>query len=70
MDDQNLMALGRIEGKIDMLVANQRKQDSKLEAMDARLRTVEQKAAISGALSGGITTVGMMIAAEIVKRVM
>lgn len=68
MDEANLVALGRIEGKLDMIVASQTKTDQKLEGMDERLRHVEVKAAKSGALSGAIAAVGTAIAVELAKR--
>ncbi|KZE34168.1 hypothetical protein [Crenobacter luteus] len=61
-------ALGRIEGKLDMIVDSQAKQNVRLDAMDARLRHVEQQAAKAGAISGGIVAVGTAIAVELVKR--
>lgn len=61
-------ALGRIEGKLDMIVASQATQNERLDAMDGRLRHVEQQAARAGAISGGIVAVGTAIAVELVKR--
>ena len=61
-------ALGRIEGKLDMIVASQASQNERLDAMDERLRHVEQQAARAGAISGGIVAVGTAIAVELVKR--
>lgn len=61
-------ALGRIEGKLDMIAANQASQGDRLDAMDERLRHVEQQAARAGAISGGIVAVGTAIAVELVKR--
>ncbi|BBF86291.1 MULTISPECIES: hypothetical protein [Chromobacteriaceae] len=61
-------ALGRIEGKLDMIVDSQAKQNVRLDAMDARLRHVEQQAAKAGAISGGIVAVGTALAVEMVKR--
>ena len=60
-------ALGRIEGKLDMIVDSQAKQNVRLDAMDARLRHVEQQAAKAGAISGGIVAVGTALAVEMVK---
>lgn len=61
-------ALGRIEGKLDMIVASQAIQGDRLDAMDQRLRHVEQQAAKAGAISGGIVAVGTALAVEMVKR--
>ncbi|WP_047257990.1 hypothetical protein [Chromobacterium subtsugae] len=61
-------ALGRIEGKLDMIVSSQSDLSKRMDAMDGRLRHVEQQAARAGALSGGIVAVGVAVAAELVKR--
>lgn len=61
-------ALGRIEGKLDMIVASQTSQNERLDAMDERLRHVEQQAARAGAVSGGIVAVGTAMAVELVRR--
>lgn len=63
-------ALGRIEGKLDMVVASQVSQNERLDKMDGRLRHVEQQAAKAGAISGGIVAIGTAIAVELVKRVL
>lgn len=67
-DNELTRALGRIEGKLDMIAANQANQSERLDAMDARLRHVEQQAAKAGAISGGIVAVGTALAVEMVKR--
>ena len=61
-------ALGRIEGKLDMIVSSQATQNERLDSMDERLRHVEQQAARAGAISGGIVAVGTALAVEMVKR--
>ena len=61
-------ALGRIEGKLDMIVASQASQNERLDAMDERLRHVEQQAARVGASSGGIVAIGTALAVEMVRR--
>ncbi|TCP09256.1 hypothetical protein EV683_12926 [Crenobacter luteus] len=71
MADQNnelTRALGRIEGKLDMIVASQSSLNERMDSMDSRLRHVEQQAARAGAISGGIVAVGTAIAVELVKR--
>ena len=69
-DDHNELtrALGRIEGKLDMIVASQASQNERLDAMDERLRHVEQQAARVGAISGGIVAIGTALAVEMVRR--
>lgn len=68
MEHDNLMALGRIEGKLDMIVAHLAKQDKKLEELDGRLRDVEVQAAKSGALSGALSALLVTLAGEMLKR--
>lgn len=64
MNDQHLLLLGKIDGKVDGLVEADKLQLDMLQKMDARLRTVEQKAAVNGAVSGGIVSVGMALIIE------
>lgn len=61
-------ALGRIEGKLDMVITSQASQNERLDSMDERLRHVEQQAAKAGAISGGIVAIGTALAVELVKR--
>ncbi|SOZ12070.1 hypothetical protein [Cupriavidus taiwanensis] len=65
-DKEQSQALGRIEGKLDVMLDNQKRQDKKLEEMDGRLRVVEVKAATSGAVAGALasifTSVGVAVA--------
>ena len=61
-------ALGRIEGKLDMIVASQSSLNERMDSMDGRLRHVEQQAAKAGAISGGIVAVGTARAVEMGKR--
>ncbi|HNX71701.1 hypothetical protein [Rivihabitans pingtungensis] len=60
--------LGRIEGKLDMIVTSQHVQSERLDAMDSRLRQVETQAAKAGALTGGLVAVLTAIVVEWVKR--
>ncbi|KMN76422.1 MULTISPECIES: hypothetical protein [Chromobacterium] len=68
MEHDNLMALGRIEGKLDMIVAHLAKQDKKLEELDGRLRDVEVQAARSGAMSGALSALAVTLLGEFLKR--
>ncbi|OWY38038.1 hypothetical protein CEK28_14000 [Xenophilus sp. AP218F] len=70
MEHDNLLALGRIEGKLDMIVAHLAKQDKKLEELDGRLRDVEIQAAKSGALSGAVSALLVTLAGEMLKRLL
>lgn len=64
------MALGRIEGKLDMIVAHLAKQDKKLEELDGRLRDVEVQAARSGAMSGALSALAVTLLGEFLKRLL
>ncbi|WP_316154737.1 hypothetical protein [Cupriavidus sp. BIC8F] len=65
-DKEQSLALGRIEGKMDMMLQNQVQQDKKLNELDGRLRAVEVKAATTGAIAGTLaslfTSVGVAVA--------
>ena len=61
MDNEILIALGRLEGKVDSLITRQAIHDEELGRHDARLRDLEQSkswllgaAAVAGALSAFI----------------
>ncbi|MDF0604645.1 hypothetical protein HZU77_003130 [Neisseriaceae bacterium TC5R-5] len=68
MPDIDLMALGRIEGKLDMIVSHLAKQDKKLVELDTRLRDLEMKASRNGAIYGGLAAMLAVAADEIIKR--
>jgi hypothetical protein len=75
MDKDELMLLGKIDGKLDGITAHLTRQDQRMDALDqkmdgldARLRTVEQKAAVAGAISGSAVSVGMALIIEGVKQ--
>jgi len=65
--------LGEIKGKLDLVIDGQAEQkqsfETKLDGLDERLRKVENKAALNGAISGGIISIGMAIAIEKLKTV-
>ena len=69
MDDKDLVqALGRMEGKLDMMLVNQQSQGQRMDSMDKRLRAVEVKAAQTGAIAGGFTAVLTALGVEFAKR--
>ncbi|OQX12822.1 MAG: hypothetical protein BWK73_13995 [Thiothrix lacustris] len=61
MSDELNRALGRIEGKMDLLLDKEKEQDKKLEGIDARLRTVETKSAVYGTVGGTLAGVGVSL---------
>lgn len=79
MEKDELMLLGRIDGKIDGLASHLTRQDQRIDtldkrmderhdAIDKRLRVVEQKAAVAGAISGSAVSIGIALAIEGVKQ--
>lgn len=70
MSDPNnaqLIMLGQIDGKLDGLQRHLVAQDARLDNIDNRLRAVEQKAAVAGAVSGGVMSVGVALLIEGLK---
>lgn len=76
---QELLLLGQIHGMVQALRDGQnatngriddlsKRLDARLDNVDARLRTVEQKAAVAGAVSGGAMAVGTALIIEGVKH--
>ncbi len=62
-DNQILVALGRLEGKVDALISRQAVHDEELQRHDVRLRDLEQgrswilgAAAVIGAVASFIAT--------------
>ena len=53
--------LGRIEEQCSQIMKNQQEHIARVNDMDDRLRTVEQKAALNGAVTGGIVAVVVSI---------
>lgn len=59
MDNEILIALGRLEGKVDALIARQAIHDEELDRHDKRLRDLEQSRAW---LLGAAAVVGAVTA--------
>lgn len=62
--DQQLLLLGQIHGIVQGLKDGQKVTNERLDSMDGRLRTVEQKAAVAGAVSGGAISIGIALIIE------
>ena len=45
-------AIGRIEGKVDLVIEKQKEHTLRLNGIDGRLRKVETKATLYGAFAG------------------
>ncbi len=56
------MAAGRIEGRLEAVLKNQEEDRKTLKAMDARLRHVENRSAIAGAVGGALMAIGVNFA--------
>lgn len=79
MEKDELMLLGKMDGKLDSITAHLNRQDQRIDALDQRmeerhnaidkrLRVVEQKAAVAGAISGSAVSIGIALAIEGVKQ--
>ena len=76
---QELLLLGQIHGMVQSLKDGQDQQNRRMDRMeqrmeehynglDTRLREVEQKAAVAGAVSGGAVAVGTALIVEGIKQ--
>ena len=62
MDNEILIALGRLEGKVDALIARQALLDQEIEKLDHRLRSLEQsKSWVVGAAAAGGAILSMSV---------
>ena len=68
MENKELIMLGEISGKLDGVREHLQRQDDRMETIDGRLRTVEQRAAVAGAISGGAMSVGLALVIEGLKQ--
>ena len=67
MNDQHLLLLGEIKGKVEAQDIAMKGHGDLLKSIDGRLRTQEQKAAAAGAVSGGVVSVGIALLIEGLK---
>ena len=68
MNDQHLLLLGEIKGKVDALVDADKTRGEVLQSIDKRVRAVEQKAAVAGAVSGGVVSVGIGLITAVARE--
>lgn len=79
-NDEHILLLGEIKGQLTQVIENQKANDKKIDdrfdaiderfdGFDSRLRTVEQKAAVSGALAGGIASIAIALIIEKAKNI-
>lgn len=78
--DEHTLLLGEIKGQLSQVIENQKTNDQnvckrfdaideRFDGFDTRLRTVEQKAAVSGAVAGSLASVAIALIIEKVKTV-
>ena len=67
MQDQHLLLLGEIKGKVDAIEKAVGVQGQDLKSIDGRLRSSEQRHAAAGAVAGGAISVGMALLIEGLK---
>ena len=60
-------SIGQLEGKMDLIIAWQEKQDSRDEKMDERLRKTENRSAVNGLVSGGLVSGLILVIKELLK---
>lgn len=58
IDNDVLMALGRLEGKVDALISGQKAQAEDISILDDRVRTLEQG---RGMVLGGAIVAGALV---------
>lgn len=68
MNEEHILLLGEIKGKLDQVIQGQAEQNTQLSGIDRRLRKVETKSALTGALAGGVVSVGVALMIEKGKR--
>jgi hypothetical protein len=66
--DKHLFLLGQIHGLVQNLKDGQDLTNQRLDKMDDRLRTVEQRSAAVGAVSGGAMAIGVALIVEGLKQ--
>lgn len=66
-DASDQYLLGQIHGIVQSLKDGQDAMSERLDSLDARLRAVEQRAALTGAVSGGVISVGVTLLIETMR---
>lgn len=67
-ENQQLFLLGQIHSMVESLKAGQDLENQRLDKMDERLRSVEQRSAAVGAVSGGAMAIGVALIVEGMKQ--
>ena len=64
-----IRVIGNLEGKMDLVIKTQKDQVDKLDSIDGRLRKVETKAAVNGAVAGGVIATGVVILRQVINNI-
>lgn len=67
LDQEVVLMLGRVQGTLEQVVATQEVHSKMLQGVDDRLRTVEQKTAVAGAVGGGLAALAVGVGVDFVK---
>ncbi len=67
--DDMFRAIGKLEGKVDSILENQKKDHEARENMDERLRKTELNGARNGGISGGVMATALYLLKETFKGV-
>lgn len=66
--DEHARLLGEVRGKLDMINSNVERQADALEGIEARIGKLEARAAVHGAVAGGVISVGLALVIEKIKH--
>ncbi|SDX88855.1 hypothetical protein [Nitrosomonas halophila] len=64
MTNEQAMLLGEIKGKLDLVIKNQNQTKDMIGSLDGRVRKIERHSAMTGAVSGGLVSVGVALMIE------
>lgn len=68
MNEEHILLLGEIKGKLDQVISGQAETKELVAGMDSRLRKVETRSTMLGAGAGAIVSVGIALMIEKGKR--
>jgi len=66
--DEINRSLGQLEGKIDSILTEQKRQSKRDDMLDKRLRNTEITGARNGAIGGGLITIAITLIKETSKN--
>jgi len=69
MNEDHILLLGEIKGKLDQMITGQEEIKGKVNGMDNRLRRVETRSTLLGAGAGAIVSVGVALMIEKGKQI-